>query len=63
MSPIHPRLRAPFRYLLILCGLMLAGVAQPAHSQQPTVPTGAAPGSGGVTVDTVLVRGNERINA
>ncbi|CAN5831384.1 outer membrane protein assembly factor BamA [soil metagenome] len=63
MSPIHPRLRAPLRYLAVLCGMTLAGVAQPAHSQQPTVPTAAAPSSGGVTVDTVMVRGNERISA
>jgi outer membrane protein insertion porin family len=55
------RLRAPFGYIVLCVSLTLVGLARPAQSQQQpgVVPAPAQ----GVTVDTVVVRGNQRVDA
>jgi outer membrane protein insertion porin family len=60
MLSILPRLGAHSGYIALCIVLSLAGVTRPAQSQQTPVPPAAA---GGVTVDSVEVRGNQRVDA
>jgi outer membrane protein insertion porin family len=56
------RPRAHFGYIALAIVLTLAGFARPAQSQEPTAPpVGAA--TAGVMVDTIVVRGNQRVDA